>query len=128
MGCDRRPGGRTGVWCCLSRGALPPEPGDADSRLRDVAERVGITERAVQAIVADLEECGAITRIREGRRNHYELHDNVPLRHPVEAHCTIRDLLAIFNKRREKWRERCRADAKFAEKDDVEVVEARPAG
>ena len=68
---------------------------DPDLRLRDVAERVGITERAVQAIVTDLEAGGAITRIREGRRNHYEIHDDVQLRHPIESHCTLRDLLTM---------------------------------
>ena len=68
---------------------------DPDARLRDVAERVGITERAVQSIVGDLEGLGAITRTREGRRNRYEVHGQVRLRHPVEAHCTIDDLLAM---------------------------------
>jgi DNA-binding Lrp family transcriptional regulator len=87
----------TSTWTFLSNHAhvlmcLAAEPG---SRLRDVAERVGITERAVQAIVSDLEEGGAITRIREGRRNRYELHDDAHLRHPLEAHCTIRDLLRM---------------------------------
>ena len=66
-----------------------------DARLRDLAEQVGITERAIQGIVTDLEASGAITRIREGRRNRYELHHDVQLRHPVEAHCTIGDLMAM---------------------------------
>ena len=42
-------------------------------RLRDVAEKVGITERAVQKIVTELEGAGAIERHREGRRNHYSI-------------------------------------------------------
>lgn len=71
-----------------------------DARLRDLAERVGITERAVQSIVTDLEESGAITRTREGRRNHYRFHTHVKLRHPVEAHRTIKDLLALRRKKR----------------------------
>lgn len=75
-----------------------------DARLRDVAEFVGITERAVQSIVSDLEESGAITRIREGRRNRYEIHRDAPLRHPVEAPCTIRDLLALARPNRGKRR------------------------
>ena len=75
------------VLICLAK--------QADARLRDVAELVGITERAVQSIVTDLEETGAITRIREGRRNRYEIHLDVPLRHPVEEPCTIRDLLVL---------------------------------
>lgn len=64
-------------------------------RMRDVAERVGITERAVQRIVADLEEAGYLERIREGRRNRYELHDELPLRHPVEQHRQISALLEL---------------------------------
>ena len=75
------------VLICLAR-----EP---DLRLRDVAERVGITERAVQRIVADLEEAEILTRIRDGRRNRYEVHAGKPLRHPVEGHCTVQDLLSI---------------------------------
>lgn len=66
-------------------------------RLRDVADRVGITERAVQSIVADLEHAGIITRFREGRRNRYEIHLDQPLRHPVESHCHVRDLLKMVD-------------------------------
>lgn len=77
----------THVLICLAR-----EP---ELRLRDVAVRVGITERAVQRIVAELEEGGAITRVRDGRRNRYEVHADAPLRHPIEAHRTIADLIAL---------------------------------
>jgi DNA-binding transcriptional ArsR family regulator len=73
---------------------------DGDLRLRDVAQRVGITERAVHKIVTELEDAGFITREREGRRNHYEIHPDVHLRHPVEAHCTVRELLQVVNKKR----------------------------
>ncbi len=85
-----------GSWTFLSNHAhvLICLASDPDSRLRDVSERVGITERAVQAIVTDLEESGAITRVREGRRNHYELHE-VPLRHSLEAHCTTKQLVSM---------------------------------
>jgi DNA-binding transcriptional ArsR family regulator len=65
-------------------------------RLRDVAKRVGITERAVQRIVADLEEAGYLSREREGRRNHYELHTDRPFRHPVVAHRDVSLLLGLF--------------------------------
>lgn len=71
-------------------------------RLRDVADQVGITERAVQSIVGDLEASGAITRHKEGRCNRYQIHQNVPLRHPVEAHCTLRDLLALAEPRKRR--------------------------
>ena len=66
---------------------------DPGIRLRDVAERVHITERAAQRIVADLEEAGILSRHRDGRRNRYELHLSGPLRHPVERHRTVADLL-----------------------------------
>lgn len=66
-----------------------------DARLRDVAELVGITERAVQSILHDLEANGALTRIREGRRNRYVIHEDLPLRHPLEQNCKIRDLLTL---------------------------------
>jgi DNA-binding MarR family transcriptional regulator len=69
---------------------------DPDARLRDVARQVGITERAVQKIVADLEEAGYVTRTRQGRRNHYEVHRHAKLRHPLERESTIEDLLGLL--------------------------------
>ena len=66
---------------------------DPEIRLRDVAQRVGITERAAQLIVADLVEAGYVTRTRVGRRNQYEVHRQVPLRHPIEHEHEIGDLL-----------------------------------
>lgn len=68
---------------------------DPDIRLRDVATKVGITERAVQRIVADLEEGSYIERERTGRRNRYKVHPELPLRHPVEAHRRIGSLIAL---------------------------------
>ena len=62
---------------------------------RDVAAEVGITERAVQGIVGDLEAAGVIVRERQGRRNSYRLNLDAPLRHPLEAHRSIRSLLAM---------------------------------
>lgn len=76
---------------------------DPEIRLRDVAERVGITERAVQRIVSELEEEGYITRYRSGRRNAYEVHRNRPLRHEIEAHRSVSELLDLAQKpRRQK--------------------------
>ena len=63
--------------------------------LRQVAIDVGITERAVQRIVQDLEEGGFIERERVGRRNRYHVLTNRSLRHPIESHRTIGDLLAL---------------------------------
>jgi DNA-binding Lrp family transcriptional regulator len=68
---------------------------DPDARLRDVAASVGITERAVQKIVTDLEQAGIIVRERTGRRNRYSLRLEVPLRHPLESHKTVGVLLSL---------------------------------
>jgi DNA-binding Lrp family transcriptional regulator len=64
--------------------------------LREVAERVGLTERAVQRIVADLEEGGYLSRAREGRRNRYEVHADRPFRHPVMAPHDVSVLLDVI--------------------------------
>jgi DNA-binding MarR family transcriptional regulator len=64
-----------------------------DMRLRDVAAIVGITERAVQKIIAELESAGILERERQGRRNLYSLHARTALRHPVESHCTVQGLI-----------------------------------
>lgn len=79
---------------------------NSDARLRDIAERVGITERAVQSIVTDLEQGGVITRIREGRRNRYEIHGEVNLRHDIEAHCCVADLIEMAGKNGRRKRRR----------------------
>jgi DNA-binding MarR family transcriptional regulator len=71
------------------------EPGRS---LREVALRVGITERAVQRIVAELEEGGVLRRRRQGRKNVYEILDKMPLRHPLEAHRRVNDLLRMVRK------------------------------
>lgn len=69
---------------------------DADVRLRDVAAEVGITERSVQMIVADLEEAGYLSRERRGRRNHYVVNSNKHFRHPHEAGHSVGELLDLF--------------------------------
>ena len=68
---------------------------DGAQTLREVAAKVGVTERAVQRIVADLEEAGVLERQRDGRRNAYVINADVPLRHPLEAHCRIGDLIGM---------------------------------
>jgi len=72
---------------------------DPDARLRDVAQTVGITERAVQKIVRDLQDGGLVSVTKRGRRNRYRLHQNQPLRHTLEAHCTTGELLDMVNRR-----------------------------
>ncbi|MEM6472048.1 MAG: winged helix-turn-helix transcriptional regulator [Planctomycetota bacterium] len=64
--------------------------------LREVANRVGITERAVQRVVQELEQDGVIRRERIGRKNRYEVITDSPLRHPIEAHRSIGDLLKLI--------------------------------
>ena len=64
-----------------------------DLVLREVAARVGITERAVQRIVQELEAEGYLSRERVGRRNHYQINSGQHLRHPEESHCTIDQVL-----------------------------------
>jgi predicted transcriptional regulator len=75
---------------------------DPDVRMRDVAELVGITERAVQRIVAELEDAGYVERIRNGRRNRYEVRANLPLRHPIERHERVSSLIALVLGERER--------------------------
>jgi predicted ArsR family transcriptional regulator len=65
-------------------------------RLRDIAETVGITERAAQRIVSDLVEAGYVTREREGRRNRYELDRSVRMRHPSQVQHEIGELLDLL--------------------------------
>lgn len=69
-----------------------------DMVLREVAIKVGITERAVQMIVRDLQEAGALHREKEGRQNHYSINRRYRLRHPMEQHRTIGDLLDLIVK------------------------------
>jgi DNA-binding transcriptional ArsR family regulator len=87
----------THIWTFLTNHAhvLVCLAEDHDMRLRDVADRVGITERAVQKIVADLEAAGILIRERSGRRNHYEINSDAPLRHPVESHRRVGELLSM---------------------------------
>ena len=66
--------------------------------LREVALQVGLTERAVQRIIADLEASGIIEREKIGRQNHYRIQLDQPLRHPITSHCTIGKLLKLLNR------------------------------
>lgn len=84
------------VLVCLAR--------DPDVTLREIAEQVHVTERAVHRIVGDLTCAGVITKEREGRRNHYEVCLDVPLRHPVEQGKTVGDLLSALLTRGEMSR------------------------
>lgn len=80
----------TQVLLCIAR--------DPDARMRDIAERVGITERAVQRIVADLVEGGFLRRERVGRRSRYTVDPNVEMRHPAQSGREIGDLLDLLKR------------------------------
>ncbi|MFK8014342.1 MAG: helix-turn-helix transcriptional regulator [Gammaproteobacteria bacterium] len=66
---------------------------DSHMRLRDVADHVGITERTAVRLVTQLDEAGIVVRVKDGRRNSYLINTEKHLRHDIEAHCTVGDLL-----------------------------------
>ena len=66
---------------------------NCSATLREVAEHVGITERATHMIVSDLEQAGFLSKRRQGRRNYYDINADMPLRHPLEAHCSIKQII-----------------------------------
>ncbi len=70
---------------------------DPGLRLRDVAEQVGVTERAAQRIVSDLVDAGYLERLRDGRRNSYRVRPDRPLRHPLENGHYIGEILEVLN-------------------------------
>ncbi|MEA3511012.1 MAG: helix-turn-helix domain-containing protein [Actinomycetota bacterium] len=67
-----------------------------DSRVRELAEVAGITERSTQRIIAELEDGGYLTHEKVGRRNHYVLSTSATLRHPREQAVEIGLLLDVF--------------------------------
>lgn len=87
------------VLLCVAR--------DPDIRLRDVADYVGITERAAQRIVADLVDSGYLDRTKEGRRNSYKLNAEIPLRHPMDRDHAVGEILAVLDTSKEagNWKE-----------------------
>ncbi len=78
------------VIICLAR--------DPEVRMRDIATAVGITERAVIRIVTELEDEGYVKKERIGRRNRYTIVTDKPLRHPLEAHHSIKGIVALARK------------------------------
>jgi predicted ArsR family transcriptional regulator len=75
-----------------------------DVRGRDIAERVGITERAAQSIIRDLVDAGYVTRTREGRRNRYTINADGHLRHPLQEDHTVGELLVALGRLRPRRR------------------------
>jgi len=61
--------------------------------LREIAERVGITERSAMRLITNLDDAGILRRVKQGRRNTYLIDTSAHLRHPIEEHCTVGELL-----------------------------------
>ena len=80
----------TQVLLCIAR--------DPDIRLRDVAARIGITERATQRILADLVGAGYVDRQREGRRNRYTVNPDLRMRHPAQEGHDIGEMLDLLRR------------------------------
>ena len=76
------------VLLCLAR--------DPEMRIRDIALKVGITERAAQRIVAELVDAGYLQRAKSGRRNRYTLNTERPLRHPLESEHAVGEILELL--------------------------------
>lgn len=72
---------------------------DPQARVRDIAAAIGITERAAQGIVTDLEDAGYLQRIRIGRRNNYSIDPRQHFRHPTEADVPVQVLIDMFTHR-----------------------------
>lgn len=69
---------------------------NTDALIREIADEVGITERATQGIISDLAEANYISVIKTGRRNSYRVNRKSKFRHPAESHRSIDSLLKIF--------------------------------
>ena len=73
---------------CISR--------DPGIRLRDIAARLGITERSAYGIVSDLAAAGYLTKMKDGRRNQYEIQAHLPLPEPTSRERTVGEVLALL--------------------------------
>ena len=87
-----------GTWSFLTNHArvllyIADEP---DSRLRDLALALGITERTAYQIVAELTEAGYVLKQRDGRRNRYQIQDHLPLPDAWNRTRTIGELLDLL--------------------------------
>ena len=76
------------VLACLTR--------DPELRIRDIADMVGITERTTAQILSQLEAAGYLTKTRVGRRTHYTVHGELPLRHPLHNGRQVGELLRVI--------------------------------
>jgi len=70
-----------------------------DIRVREISSLVGVTERAVMRIIRELTDAGFIQVTKNGRENHYSVTADVQLRHPLEEHRSVNDLLEMLSSR-----------------------------
>ena len=86
-------------WSFLTNHArvLQAIAADPTIRLRDIAAHVGVTERTAAQIVRELERVGYVTKTRNGRRNHYEIREDLSLRHPRHHHRTLGELIRFLD-------------------------------
>jgi uncharacterized membrane protein len=89
----------TPKWSFLTKHAqvllcIADDPG---ARLREIAEAIGITERATHRIVVELDEAGYISRERDGRRNRYTIETELPLHDRLPREQKVGDLLAVLH-------------------------------
>src|SRR4029079_15783860 len=106
------------VLLCLQR--------DPDARYRDIAQTVGITERAAQRIVADLIESGYVESERVGRRNHYRVNTDAAMRHPAQEGHDVGELLPLLRPEPGRARGRRVRRGLGLPADQPLVLEARP--
>lgn len=92
------PSSRATTWVFLTNHAhvLLCVARDPEARTRDIAERVGVTERAAQRILADLVAEGYVSRLKVGRRNRYTVNTRGHLRHPIFRDLEIGPLISIL--------------------------------
>ncbi|GEM_PF-353756 len=76
------------VLLCIAR--------DPDTRVREIAETVGISERGAHQIVADLVQAGYVRRSRVGRRNHYAIEERMTLKHGILRHRSVASIVALL--------------------------------
>lgn len=99
MPADPRQSGRTWTFLTNHAHVLLTIASAPDLRLRDIADLVGVTERTTAQIIDDLERDGYIRRERRGRRNHYTVDEGLHLRHPLEDHHQVSQLLQALEHR-----------------------------
>ncbi|HEU5158225.1 MAG TPA: AsnC family transcriptional regulator [Streptosporangiaceae bacterium] len=89
-------GGRTWTFLTNHARVLICIARDPTGRIRDIADEIGITERAAQLIIADLERANYLSRTRVGRRNTYSINPQRPFRHPSEGDHRVQELISVF--------------------------------